>query len=151
VDSVVFQNVDPVPRDDAFFTQASFRGAFGGADSDVWIDAWTWLAAHNGLGKHLPSQAATITVAVDSSVAEKKHKRPLGLDDRSVVIAVGVLVPAAFAVFVGMVFYYVRFKRVESKYQELISHHADVTAIRGHHERREVGLTEVNILPSVRA
>ena len=130
VNSVVFRDVDTVPtgsdegNEDGFFTQASFRGAFGPDEEDVWITGHSWLAAHNGLGAHLQAE---VDVAALSSDDDGDM-----MPSRAVVITVCVLVPAVIAAFVGAVIvYYVRFKRVESKYQELLVL-TDATAIGGH-------------------
>lgn len=107
-DSILFEFVDQTPNDPHdFFEYAVFRGAFGSAIYDVWIGGYTWMAAHNGLAEHL--ERAVVVAGAD---------RRSGFADRNVIIGVGVLAAAVVVVLAAAAYYFVRFKRVESKYED---------------------------------
>ena len=125
-ESDLFEYVEETPNDPHdFFAFAVFRGAFGMSLKDVWIGKYTWLATHNGLTDRV-ARAHTTTVVT----AEGKKT---GFDDVNVRIGVGVLIAVVVAAIAAAVTYYVRFKRIEAKYEVLIGKEMESVVVRPKH------------------
>ena len=66
--SPVFSNVDSFPSD-SFWTQVSYKGAFGPEANDLWISCYTWLAPNDQLTDTAVCTANPSSPANPSSLA----------------------------------------------------------------------------------